>query len=141
MIPCWPAVATPHPRSASACALVVGAFGCGALLLLAGHYAEHRVGPCGLEQSWSAGDVYHNEELTFSRRGRGDWYQGDRHGEEQRLSFSWRRRRATLTIRAEGETRALHARIDRRGDTCVLRLDRPPLARSSYREFYGAARR
>jgi hypothetical protein len=94
---------------------------------------------CRLEQWWTAGTVYDNEDLDIHRGGKGVWRQSDRHGEQERTPFRWKRLDSALTLSFDGQRRTVAFAIERKGDTCVLRFDEPPLPRS-FLEFYAAAR-
>jgi hypothetical protein len=92
--------------------------------------------PCRLEQSWSIGDAYDNEDLDLDRRGNGLWIWNDRHGEQERAHFTWKRHGAELTITSGNESRKVQFSMKRERDTCVLQFDASPVGRAS-REFFG----
>lgn len=94
---------------------------------------------CQLAQDWAAGTAYDNQDLELHRRGNGVWRQSDRHGEQARTSFRWTQRGSALTFAFDGQRRTVAFEIERRGDTCVLRFDGPPLPRS-FLQFYGVVR-
>jgi len=49
----------------------------------------------------------------------------------------WKQRGSALTLSFAGQRRTVSFQIERRGDTCVLSFDEPPLPRS-FLQFYGA---
>ena len=96
---------------------------------------------CLLEQTWTAGDVYNWEELTFSQRSKGLWIWGDRHDEQGRERFHWETNRSEMTIRRGGRSRRLNFQVIRQGRSCVLRFDESPLPDAFYLEYYGRVSR
>jgi hypothetical protein len=122
--------------------LILAAVASAGLLVAFDHEPDHRDSSerrCRLAQDWSAGDVYHWQQLELRRPGDGSWREGDRKGTEREIAFRWRAYRSTLLIQVGGHRHETRYMLEPGGDpdTCVLRFDSAPLP-DAFHEFYGA---